>query len=185
MVKRDLITYIVLLLALILIGTALRFFVFEPHTVRPEEANTFMAEGDFVVATKPAQIDYNDFVLYKIKGTEYIGRVIAKEGDTVTYMDDVLYLNDKVKEEPYLTELKTAYQSQPNHGEYFTDDFTIQTLTQTVSSAIPENEYLILNDSRTNQVDSRTFGMIDKSDIIGVVSFRVLPLSEFGFLDVE
>lgn len=184
MVKRDLITYVILLIALILLVTGLRLFVFEPHTVRKEEANTYIAKGDLVVATKPAHLERSDFVLYEINGTEYIGRIIAAPGDTVTYMDDILYLNNKVAEEPYLNEMKTAYHAKPEKAsEYFTNDFTIQTLTQTVDGAVPKGKYLILNDDRKNTVDSREFGLIDKKKIIGAVAFRVLPFSEFGFLD--
>jgi len=44
---------------------------------------------------------------------------------------------------------------------------------------------LVLNDNRKNVEDSRSFGLIDKKQIKGVVTFRVLPLNDFGFVKVE
>ena len=45
--------------------------------------------------------------------------------------------------------------------------------------------YMILNDNRQNMEDSRKFGLISKKQIKGVISFRVLPLQEFGFIKTK
>ena len=43
----------------------------------------------------------------------------------------------------------------------------------------------MLNDNRRNTDDSRKFGLIEKDQIKGVISFRLYPLSRFGFVDVD
>ncbi|MFX3864275.1 S26 family signal peptidase, partial [Streptococcus suis] len=42
--------------------------------------------------------------------------------------------------------------------------------------------YLVLNDVRTNQQDSRSFGLIYSEAIVGRLTFRISQLSEFGFI---
>ena len=37
---------------------------------------------------------------------------------------------------------------------------------------IPENKYFVLADNRNNGIDSRYIGLIDKSDILGVVFLK-------------
>lgn len=39
------------------------------------------------------------FVLYTVDKKEYVGRVIAMEGDSVTYLYDVLYRNNEIVQE--------------------------------------------------------------------------------------
>ncbi|MGT2784164.1 signal peptidase I [Streptococcus merionis] len=183
MVKRDLVKSIILVMVFVVALIGLRLYVFEPYTVTEQDANNVVRQGEMVVAFKTVKADYSDLVLYKVGGKKYIGRIIAKSGDSVTFMDDVLYLNNKVQEEPYIESLKATYHKQFVNGAYFTNDFSIETLTQTVDGTIPKRQYLILNDDRTNSADSRQHGLINQSDLIGVISFRLTPLSEFGFVD--
>lgn len=185
MVKKDLVTYVILSILFIVGLLGLRFYVFEPYEVTKQDANTYLHQGELVLAFQTVKPDYRDFVLYEVKGKKRIGRIIAKPRDTVTYMDDVLYLNERVQEEPYLETLKKAYYNQFVNGSYFTHDFSVESLTNTVDKAIPEDDYLILNDHRNNTEDSRRLGLVNRSEIIGVVSFRLSPLSQFGFIDIE
>ncbi|MGT2743399.1 signal peptidase I [Streptococcus plurextorum] len=185
MVKRDLITQILLIVLALLVAVALRLFVFEPHTVASSQANAFISSQDYLLVTKLSLPKHKDLVLYEVDGKRYVGRVIATSGDTVVYMDDILYLNHHAEQEAYLYELRQAFfKSQPSETA-FTADFTSETLAQTEMGYLPEHHFLILNDDRQNQQDSRTFGLISRSQIVGVLSFRLLPLDKFGFLDVE
>lgn len=38
-----------------------------------------------------------------------MSRVVAVEGDSVTYMDDIFYLNNMVESQAYLEKMKTRY----------------------------------------------------------------------------
>ncbi|HEM5153622.1 TPA: signal peptidase I [Streptococcus suis] len=174
MVKRDLVKQISLLILLILGLIGLRVWFFEPVTITSQMANEYMKEGDFIVTVRNANLTHGDFILYKHDGKEYVSRVIALENETVTYMDDVLYRNDIIVTENYL---KT-----PHSQESYTDDFTLETLTSGKYNVIPEGHYLVLNDVRTNQQDSRSFGLISSEAIVGRLTFRISPLSEFGFI---
>lgn len=60
--------------------------------------------------------------------------------------------------------------------------FSIGTLTDNKQTKIKKGQYLVLNDNRRDTEDSRKFGLIEKDQIKGVISFRVYPLSRFGFV---
>lgn len=175
MVKRDLYGYIGAFLALVLGLIALRIWVYEPVTINHQMANRFLTENDLIIADRNEKIQYGDFVLYNVENQEYVGRVIAKEGDSVTYLYDVLYRNDQIVSEDYL-KIK-------GHVEYYTEDMTIATLTQNKYQVVPKDSYLILNDKRTDKRDSRQFGLISKKQIIGPLTFRLTPFGKFGFIE--
>ncbi|HFH9837638.1 TPA: signal peptidase I [Streptococcus suis] len=175
MVKRDFIKNIILTVSLILGLVALRYYVFEPVQITTGMSNNYLKQNDVILAIKGAEINYGDFVLYQIDNKEYVGRVIAKSGDTVTYMDDVFYRNNEIVEETYI--------EVAGHLEYYTEDFTISSLTNGQTDKVSKDSYLILNDTRTNLEDSRSFGLIQASQIVGRLTFRISPLREFGFID--
>lgn len=174
MVKRDLFGQIGFLVFLVLGIIVLRVWVFEPITINQQMANDYLMENEIVLAVRNTDIDYGDFVAYKVDGKEYVGRIVAKAGDRVTYMDDVLYRNDIIVAENYL--------NRTHHLEYYTEDLNILAITGGKTDAVPEGHYFILNDVRTDRRDSRQFGLIGQNQVIGRVTFRISPLSDFGFI---
>lgn len=185
MVKRDLIRNIILAVLIVVILLLLRVFVFSTHRVTESQANDYIHAGDYVTFNKNVAPTNRDLILYTINGKDYIGRVIAGEGQTVTAMDDFLYVDDVPVEEDYISQSKSAYLATVQPGNFYTDDFSIATITKDKQSNIEKDQYLVLNDNRRNTDDSRKFGLIDKDDIKGVLSFRLYPLSRFGFIDVD
>ncbi len=175
MVKRDLYGMIGLFVVIVLTLVALRVWVYEPVTINEQMANQYLMEKDLIIADRNEEIQYGDFVLYTVDKTDYVGRVIAMEGDSVTYLYDVLYRNDEIIPETYL-EIN-------GQEEYYTEDMTIATLTEDAHTVVPKDSFLILNDRRTDTRDSRQFGLIAKEQIIGPLTFRLLPFSQFGFID--
>lgn len=185
MVKRDLIRNILLVLLALFSLILLRIFIFATHQVKDDLQNPYLKSGDLITITKNEKPSIKDFVIYQVEGKEYLGRIVAKPGQTVTYMDDIFYRNQQIVTEDYLEASKMAYLSQVADGTPYTADFTLASLTQSNLELIPDNHYLILNDNRQDLTDSRTFGLIKSSQIKGVVTFRLLPLSDFGFVKVD
>ncbi|MGT2924292.1 signal peptidase I [Streptococcus caviae] len=184
MVKRDFIRNILLAVLAVCILLLLRIFVFSTYRVRQDDVNSYLKAGDLITISKKEKPDYKDFVVYQADGKSYIGRIIGEPEDRITYMDDIFYLNNKVEGQSYIEKLKSSYHAK-NGDNPFTADFTIATVTKGKYQEIPKGRYLILNDNRTNTKDSRTFGLIKKSQIKGVVTFRILPLKTFGFVKKE
>lgn len=171
MVKRDLYRYIGILVALIVGFVALNIWVFDSVKIDRSMANNYLKTGNRFVVNKMASIRKGDFVLYEAQGEQHVGRVIASQGDSVRYMDNILYLNDHASHEDYLP-VGTV-----------TDDFTIDRLPHATDETVGSDQFLIINDKRTNQADSRTYGLISRSAIVGRLTFRISPLHKLGFIE--
>ncbi|MCS4487560.1 signal peptidase I [Streptococcus sciuri] len=185
MVKRDFIRNIIVVIIAILALFLLQRFVFSSFKVHDDAANTYLSSGDIVLVNKNKEPQYKDFIVYEEKGIYYISRVIGTPGQQVTVMDDILYINNLHQEEPYIERMKAKFQSTNDKQIAFTSDLSISSLTKGKYETIPKGQYLVLNDNRQNDNDSRRFGLITKKHIKGVISFKIYPFNEFGFVKTE
>ncbi len=135
--------------------------------------------GDTVFVNKLKEIRRFDLVLFRspTNGELSVRRVIGVPGDRLYYQADVLYLNEQEQVERFLN---TALKEARQNDQQFTEDFR---LSQVIGQdAVPKDSYFVLGDNRTFAVDSRSYGVIHKKDIIGVVRMKILPLHEMTYL---
>lgn len=85
-----------------------------------------------------------------------IKRVIGLPGEQVWLVDGVVFVNGQRLEETYLPE---------RHGSETWGPYTLKA-----------DEYLVLGDNRDNSNDSRRFGPVQRSAIIGKAWFSLWPL---------
>jgi signal peptidase I len=126
-----------------------------------------------VLAIKRTHLDNLDLVAYRHQGKKYVGRIIGKSGQSVVAMDNIVYVNQKILKEPYIATNQAKYLK--THDDDFTTDFRQDRLEKAT--------YWILNDAREVKEDSRTFGPIQKKDILGEIKFKYAPLIDFGFVE--
>jgi signal peptidase I len=94
--------------------------------------------------------------------TEFIKRVVALPGETVEGRAGHVYINGRLLQEPYLPP---------------------QTLTSDFAPVqIPRGSVWVMGDNRPNSNDSRYFGPIARSQIVGRTIWRVWPLGHVSFL---
>jgi signal peptidase I len=110
--------------------------------------------GDIVVFTKPPreQSDIKDL----------IKRVIGLPGDTVTGRNGHVYIDGRQLAESYLP------------AGTITDNFD--------PVKIPPGDIWVMGDNRPASQDSRSFGPIRESSVVGRAFLRIWPLSRFGLL---
>lgn len=128
-------------------------------------------DKDFLFFTKTDKhndsIDNGDIVIFdttpdiksRFKKIFYIKRVIGKEGDHVLIDNGKVFVNDIELNEPYIDDLITEGY---------------------VDIIVPEDKYFVLGDNRDGSSDSRVFGLVKHSDMVGVSKFRVLPITNIG-----
>ncbi|CAD7360308.1 MULTISPECIES: signal peptidase I [Staphylococcus] len=141
-------------------------FVAIPYQVKTPAMQPTLHPNDRLIVNKIAtrfnDIKHADIVVYKNKNQYHIGRVIGKPGQSVVYHNGQLQLDNTPVAEPYL---RHHYQAS----------WSLRSLPHAESDIIPPNAYLILNDDRGQQNDSRKIGLINKSDIEGKVFMRYYP----------
>jgi signal peptidase I len=92
---------------------------------------------------------------------DFIKRVVGVPGDRIT-CDGQLVRNGQKVTEPYLD-----------------PGTTTDGCKQTV---VGPGELFVMGDNRTNSQDSRTFGVIRRSDVVGRAFVRIWPLNHAGWL---
>ena len=118
--------------------------------------------GDIVVFTPPADWAQDD-------GTPFIKRVIGVGGDTVEVRDGEVYVNGTVLIEPYLFADALGDPSEP-------------TTASQERWTVPDAQLFLMGDHRANSADSRSFGPVPISHIIGRAWLRYWPMDDFGIL---
>ncbi len=114
--------------------------------------------GDIVVFDRPKNFPSADKQLVK--------RVVAVAGDEVALRNGLVYVNGDRLTENYLNKACGPRPSTPETG---TSHWTV-----------PDNDLFVMGDNRCNSADSRTFGPIPISSVIGRAFLIIWPLSRFG-----
>ena len=173
-----------------------RLFLIQPVSVDGHSMDPTLADGERLIVLRTAKIDRFDIVVAKEKEgnktKEIVKRVIGLPGDTITYKDDVLYVNGKKTDEPYLDKYQKAFED-----DELQDIYSYNTLFQQLAESsdafttakdgsteftvkVPKNQYFLLGDDRIVSKDSREVGSFKKSAIVGEVKVRFWPLSKIG-----
>ncbi len=125
-------------------------------------------EGQVVICLKNATFQTGDIVAFRFNNTTLIKRVIAGPGSWVDISEDgTVTVDGEYIDEPYLVEKSLG-------------ECDIELPYQ-----VPADKYFVMGDHRATSVDSRStsIGCIATEDILGKLIFRVLPATEFGFIE--
>lgn len=155
---KELLPYIIIIIVVIIIRT----FIFTPVVVNGPSMMNTLHNGDVMILDKIGMklggIKRFDIVVIQTGKTKIIKRVIGMPGETISYHDNKLYINGK--------------EVSDNHSNEITYDFE--------EVKIPDGEYYVLGDNRTDSVDSRILGTIHKNEILGHATFIIYPFNRFG-----
>jgi signal peptidase I len=94
--------------------------------------------------------------------TDLIKRVIALPGETVQGRNGHVYIDGQVLVEPYLPPGTLTSTFGPVH--------------------VPRGDVWVMGDNRSDSEDSRVFGPVPESTIVGRAVWRVWPLDRLAFL---
>lgn len=158
------------IVAAFLTATLMRAAVIQAFSIPSVSMEKTLLVGDRVLVNKRNRDAHvGDIVVFKRPPGEeaaaikdLIKRVIAVEGETVEAHDGKLLVNGKELAEPYLA---------PG---------TVTVMDQTVT--VRRGEVWVMGDNRSQSRDSRFFGAIKKSSIIGHAFVRIWPPGRFGGL---
>jgi signal peptidase I len=93
-------------------------------------------------------------------GTTFVKRLIGLPGEDVRERDGFIFINGTALDEPYVTPAARDRES----GNWL----------------VPKGRYFFLGDNRSDSCDSRVWGTVPRSDLIGPVILRYWPLDRIG-----
>lgn len=178
-----------------------RIYLWTPVRVDGHSMDPTLADSEYLLVINKLPIDRFDIVVASEtengKTKEIVKRVIGLPGDTIEYKNDVLYINGKETDEPYLKEyiqkfkedkLQSTYSGKgfEENGELFrqmaqiAEAFTVdKDGSATFTKKLLDDEYLLLGDDRIVSKDSRQVGAFKKDQIKGEAVLRLWPLLPF------
>jgi signal peptidase I len=159
-------------------------FVAQPFQVRQQSMMDTIQDSQFVLVDRltPRFDSYHrgDIIVFtppevtaeSPKLDPFIKRVIGVAGDTVELRDGAVYVNGIALDEPYV--FKSRGVAQPTIPESGESSWTIA-----------DGELFVMGDHRAASSDSRAFGPIKVSDVIGRAWLRYWPLAAVSILPTD
>lgn len=177
---------VAVLLVAPLIAIFLTMFVFQSYQVDGESMETTLSHNDRLIVWKMPKTwsritghDYipkrGDVVVFvepdlsqfgQDPGKQLIKRVLGLPGERVVIADNQLTVYNQEYPEGFKPDKVLPYGSVI--GETPIDH----------EWTVGEGQIFVVGDNRNNSLDSRTFGPIDASNIVGKLIIRVLPLGD-------
>ena len=148
-------------------------FFMQPHQVNGQSMVPNFQSGEHVLTDKVAyrmrDPERGEVLVFhappaancaKGTGCDFIKRVIGVPGDTIEVKNNAIWVNGEKLPEDYIPE-----------------DFAIMAgkATKGQSVYLGDGEFFVCGDNRPYSSDSRAWGAIEKTDIIGRVFFRYWP----------
>lgn len=157
-------------------------FVARKEEVRGTSMYPTLVEGESVIINMAAnyvgEIKRFDVVVAREYRSDdlWVKRVIGLPGETISYREDVLYVDGKAMEEPFLDKKYVEQVKKSANKLYFTQDY--------ISKKLGKNEYLLVGDNRNESLDSRNdaVGPFQREQIIARGVFVYQPFSKARYV---
>lgn len=173
--KKRLAVFFIEFVQVVLISMAIilpvRYFLIKPFYVKGESMEPNFFEHEYLIIDELGyrfhEPQRGDVVVFKHpnnKDEALIKRVIGMPGETVEISDGKIRLYNT--EQPNGIVLEEAYLNQ---------EFT----SASVAVTLKPGEYFMLGDNREKSLDSRYFGPVDRSLVIGRVWLRGFPFDRW------
>lgn len=172
----------------------LLFVNFVSHPVRVDGRSMYptLKDGEFgftnVGGVLLNGVERGDIVVVTMEEegqkTHWVKRVIGLPGDTVSCVNDVVYINGKVLDE-------TKY-IDPDYRQSLVDKFGYFNKVPNADNTnvldfeevkLKDDEYYVMGDNRPYSKDSRYVGPVKKSQIFAKKMLVLLPISDIGVKD--
>lgn len=161
---KEIRNWIILLVSALLLSFLIRTYVIQPYRVEMTSMVSTLQPNDLVLVEKisyrfhePQRGDIVVFTPPNNPSDKYIKRVIGLPNETISIQNGVVFINGKPLKEPYIN------SPMQDMGEV----------------KIPSDSVFVMGDNRSVSLDSRSFGPIKISSIIGKAICVYWPLNHF------
>lgn len=148
-------------------------YIAAPHQIKGASMDPTFHNGEYILTSKISykfeSIKRGDVVVFaslKNAYIDFIKRIIGLPGDQVKVADGEVSVNGIQLQENYISAKTTVFA-----GGFMQNDVEI---------TVPEGEVFVMGDNRPRSSDSREFGPVPISNIIGKVIYRYFPPEKMG-----
>ncbi|MDR6227293.1 signal peptidase I [Desmospora profundinema] len=153
----------------VVLALVIRSFIFSPFSVSGPSMLSTLHNGDLVIVNKVIYL-FRDpepgevIVFHAPENRDYIKRVIAMPGQTVSAQNNVVRVDGASIDEPYIDE-----------GNRTADFGPVE---------VPEGHVFVMGDNRMNSSDSRdnSLGTVPLDQVVGRADVVFWPLEDFSLL---
>jgi signal peptidase I len=177
-----LIEWAIVIVVAVLVSLLIRTFVFQTFYIPSGSMEPTLQVGDRIIVDKLAvefgTIHTGDILVFKAPKAvatvcgddvaDLVKRVIATPGETVKSVGNKIYVKDQG--EPWHV-LKQPWSHVAEVGA-----------KPIATTYVTANHYFMVGDNEPNSCDSRYWGLLPRSDVIGKAFVRIWPLRRAGFL---
>ena len=172
----------------------LMFVTFVAHPVRVDGRSMYptLKDGEFgftnVGGVLFNGVERGDIVVVTMEEngqkTHWVKRVIGMPGDTVSCVNDIVFINGKVLDETQYIDPDYRQSCVDKFG-YFNkvpnaDNTDVQDFEEV---KLGDDEYYVMGDNRPYSKDSRYVGPVKKSQLFAKKMLVLLPISDIGVKD--
>jgi signal peptidase I len=170
--------WVAIVVIAVLVAFLLRTFVIQTFYIPSASMTPTLQVGDRIVVNKLSYhlhaVHRGDIIVFRRPPNEdcagppvpdLVKRVIGLPGETISDRNGTVYVDGKALDQTWL----------PKH--------TTTTYTATFAPVkIAANHYFVMGDDRVDSCDSRDWGTVPRSYIVGRVELRIWPISRIAIL---
>lgn len=159
---------------ILIIGLIFRIFILQPFIVEGPSMDPNFQDKEAIMVDKLSfhlrDPERGEVIIFKAPPQptdDYIKRLIAFPGETVTIDQGKVYINGDILNEQYLSDSGQIPADTP----YF-------------QKIVGPNEYFVMGDNRPESSDSRSWGTVPEDFLIGRAILAVYPFDKFGLIKI-
>ncbi len=183
-----------------LIVLILRSFIVEPFRIPSASMMPTLLIGDFILVNKfeygirlPVldtkiiandEPERGDIVVFRYPlepNTPYIKRIVGLPGDHISYRDKQLYINGELMDQKTVERYRREEASDGMNGSVLRQENLMGLEHQIlidplrpgseVDTTVPEGHYFAMGDNRDHSSDSRVWGFVPETNLVGEAFF--------------
>jgi signal peptidase I len=151
-------------------------FLFRPFQVSGQSMDPTFKDKEYIltnlISLKFSDPKAGDVIVFKSptdENKDFIKRVLGVPGDKISIRSGKVFVNDtQVDETEYL-----ASSVNTGNGQF---------LQEGEEEIVPEGHYFVMGDNRNASSDSREWGFLERSEIIGKSFFVYWPIQDFRII---
>jgi signal peptidase I len=176
--RRVVIEWVAIVVVAVVVSFLMRTYVLQTFYIPSGSMEPTLQLGDRIIVSK-LSVDFGtvhtgDIIVFKAPPAEHCGdtvsdlvkRVIGTPGEKIYNVGNTIFINGKALKETW------------THNEPVSPAIATRNHPVTVGA----NQYFVMGDNHPNSCDSRFWGTVPRSNIVGKVFLRIWPLTRFSFL---